>query len=266
MLRIAFAVLSESRLSQRKTVILTACFGVLLSAANHTILFLIGPQRYLSITFLSFFLPNALYCFLVSKYRDGRFFLTFFLALGLYTEIVSFTSFLKGVWPAGGYAAMLLLRLFLFPALIWASHRRLREPYRTVQRQVKANWTALAVTGGMFYLALYLMWSVPQVTIIDSPLYLTALVLVMLLMPLVYWVILADLLRQQELYQAQERERLLESEAAALHFRVEQTTLTEQQLDIQRHDLHHRFQTPDAMPERGKTRSTRCGRCRRSSV
>ena len=251
------SMMTRSRLSRKKTLILTTAFSIVIAAVNHSLLGRFGPKQFMAVSFLCFVLPILIFFFSISVYRDGRIFLTFVLAYGVYTDILSGTNFIEGILQSGGYLTMLLLRLLLFPLIEWVIWKWIREPYLTVQKDIDMDWTTPAVISCALYLALYFMWSVSNTTVADNPAFFIALFLIIVLIPLIYYYIFSVVLQQRELYQLRERDHLLEAEAAALNSRIEQTSLTERQLDIQRHDLHHRFRTLDAMLERKEYEAAR---------
>ncbi|MBR1854324.1 MAG: hypothetical protein IJ794_14490 [Lachnospiraceae bacterium] len=156
------------------------------------------------------------------------------------------------MWSFGSYETMLVIRFLSWPLLEWAAVKWVSKPYISAQRQLNMKWTLPAVTGWLFYITLYLMWSIPHVIILDTPAYLAALLLIMILMPLMYVVIFSSLIRQWKLNQSQQKELLLQTEMELLRSRIEQTSYTERQLSIQRHDLRHRFQALNTMIERGE--------------
>lgn len=100
------------------------------------------------------------------------------------------------MWSFGGYEAMLAIRFLSWPLLEWVAVKWVGKPYVSAQRQLNVNWGLPAVTGWLFYATLYLMWSIPHVIILDTPAYLAALLLIMILMPLMYIVIFGSLIRQ----------------------------------------------------------------------
>ena len=254
---ILLTLLTRSRLPTRKTATLSVLFGLAIAVANHFLLGRFGPSQFMVFSFLCFFLPVLVYSFAISAYRDGRLFLTFFLAYGIYTDVLCMTNLIGKILPRGGYPMMLILRLFLFPLLVWTVWKWVRKPYLTVQRELEMDWTIPAVISGSLYLTLYLAWMASNTVVIDSPIFMAAFLLLTVMTPLIYWYIFSVVLQQRDLYQMRDRDRLLEAEAAALHSRVEQAESMEKQLDIQRHDLHHRFQTLDSILERGEYKAAR---------
>lgn len=150
------------------------------------------------------------------------------------------------------YVVMLVSRLIAFPLAEWAALKWLRGPYLAVQRGVKKGWFAFAATAAMFYLLLIGQFSYPTM-ISERSQYIPLLLLTVVLIPCINGCIFVALFRQQQLYEARDREQLLRMQTESLRARVEQTARNEERIAIARHDLRHRFQVLDGLLKQGDT-------------
>lgn len=247
---VVFGLLFDSRFSRRKTTLITLVSMAPLMLFNLWYVTRFGGEAMVRILLLTCTLPSLLLFFLLAKHRDGRFLFTFCFADTLALEITYLTYLISYYLRDDTHIVNFLLRLAAFPLLEWVLLKYLRGRYIEMQRSVRKGWGGFAAIGGLFYLLMTLMCGYPTV-ITDRPHQIPALLLVMLLMPLMYWCILSVLYHQQELYETRQQEQLLLMQSTMLEQRVAQFSRAGQDLAIQRHDLRHRFHTLEAMLEKG---------------
>ena len=248
----SFLIFFEYRLSVKKTALLMLCFMLPVTAFQVWYLLCVGPAKMAQNIFLTMALPCVAFYFPLAKYRDGRFFYSFFLACDVNAAITVVTYLLDYYLPGDCYAVMLVSRLIAFPLVEWAAYKWLRGPYLAVQRGVKKGWFAFAATAAMFYLLLIGQFSYPTM-ISERPQYIPLLLLTVVLIPCINGCIFFALFRQQELYESRDREQLLRMQTESLRSRVEQTARSEERIAIARHDLRHRFQVLDGLLKQGDT-------------
>lgn len=253
---VIFIIFYESRYPRKKTIMLTLCFMGPLIIFDFWFFLHFGAEKTGQALLLICTLPSLIFFFVLAKYRDGRFFFTFCLADTVALEIVYITNLIDYYLPGDIYLVMFLLRLVSFPVLEFGVLKWLKGPYAQMQKSVKKGWGGFVAIAALFYVLMTMMFSFPEL-VTERPEYLPPVILVMILMPCMYWCIFFVLSKQQELHHAQGREQLLQMRSAMMRQRVEQTTRAEEQLAIQRHDLRHRFQTLDAMLEKGEVQAAR---------
>ena len=155
-----FLLLFEPRYSWRLT--LTAGFagaGILLSV-NMMAMFWLGHGIIMSIAFFTCTIPTLVLFYVLSKYRDGRFF-------------------------------------FLFCLSDFGRH--LRRPYLELTAHLEKGWWLFAATGATYYL-LIMATAIPVGSPMPGTAGLLRIILVMILMPLTYLTIFRSLWRQMLLY------------------------------------------------------------------
>jgi len=195
-----FLLLFEPRRSWKIT--LTAGFAgwTAMLAANAFLMVWKGPAIIMRVAFFTLSIPSALLFFVLSQYRDGRFFFLFCLTDTVSFWLLQITNFLDRL-TGDTYVVMLITRLILFPLAEWLFWRYLRRPYLELQRKLDKGWWLFAAIGGVYYL-LIMVTSVPVGTPMPDAMGLARIILVLILMPLTYLVVLRSLWQQMEESQA----------------------------------------------------------------
>lgn len=191
-----FLILFEPRYSWRVT--LTAGFagvGTLL-AVNTLAMLWRGHGIIMTISFFTCTLPSLLLFFVLSKYRDGRFFFLFCLSDTICFWLLQLTNFLDRL-TGDTYVTLLIGRLVVFPVVEYFFWRYLRRPYLELQSRLESGWWLFAAMGGTYYL-LIMFTAVPVDTPMPDLQGIGQIVLVLLLMPLTYLTIFRSLWRQMQ--------------------------------------------------------------------
>jgi len=191
---ILFLLLFEPRRSWKIT--LTAGFAgwTVILALNTLLMVWKGPSIIMRAAFFSCTIPSALLFFVLSQYRDGRFFFLFCLTDTISFWVLQITNFLDRL-AGDTYVVIFITRLVLFPLVEWMFWRYLRKPYLELQRKLERGWWLFAAIGGTYYL-LIMVTSVPVGTPMPDAMGLARIILVLLLMPLTYLVLLRSLWQQ----------------------------------------------------------------------
>ena len=101
---------------------------------------------------LAISLPSLIWFWLLSDFRDGRFFLAFALADTLSMIIASFGKYLALFFPEGELF-YLGLTLLLFVALLVFADRYFLL-LKTLMKQVRGGWATMALTAMLIYFVL----------------------------------------------------------------------------------------------------------------
>lgn len=238
---VLFMTLFESRLSKKKTITLTLTLMVPLMLLNFVMLALLGPVVMSTLLLVTCSLPSLIFFFLLAKYRDGRFFFTFCFADTLILEIIDLTSILD-FYLGNTYLFMLIARLIACPVLAFAIYKWIRPVYLEVQNKVKTGWYLFAAIALLFYIILSIAVSVPS-HITQRPDQLPAFLLLLILMPMIYAHIFRTLRRQQEDYERDKQDKILQLQADNMRLRIEEYNLSDQKFRMERHDFRHKLQT-----------------------
>lgn len=225
-----FLLLFEPRYSWRLT--LTAGFagaGILLSV-NMMAMFWLGHGIIMSIAFFTCTIPTLVLFYVLSKYRDGRFFFLFCLSDTTCFWLLQITNLLDRV-TGDTYVVMLISRLLLFPAIEYLFWRYLRRPYLELTAHLEKGWWLFAATGATYYL-LIMATAIPVGTPIPGTAGLLRIILVMILMPLTYLTIFRSLWRQMLLYAGKRQMELQRRDYSMICQKMELSR-------IYRHDMHH---------------------------
>ena len=233
-----FLIFFEPRRSWRTTVILSFAGAGTLLCVNVLLMFWLGHGIIMSAAFFTCTLPSMALFFLLSEYRDGRFFFLFCLSDTICFWLLQLTNFMDRL-AGGGYVVLFFSRLALFPLAEYLLWRYLRQPYRELQRKLARGWWLFAAIGLTYYL-LIMATAAP----VDAPLPdaagLLRLFLVMLLMPLTYFSIILSLWRQIRIY---ENVRMLEIQRQDYDALCQKMEVGR----IYRHDMRHHLAAVEGM-------------------
>jgi len=249
---ILFIVFYESRYPLKKTVALTGIFMGSLLVIISALIFLKGAVWVSDMIVFLCVLPSLLFFWLLSSQRDGRFIFTFCFVDTVSLWWIVLTMILNYLLTPDSYWVIFIGRLVGFPVFEYLAYFRFRKQYLEAQRAVSKGWGSFAAVTTVFY-ALLVVTSLYPTDFYSRPEILPVLLLLLLLLPLMYYNIFQILLRQQRLTDAEDQMRILNSQAAAMEQRVNQTMESEKQISIYRHDLRHRLQTIYAMLQGGET-------------
>ena len=114
---ILFTMFSEFRFPKKKTELLLVCTVGPIACINVGLYLLLGSERIGQIFILTCILPTAMLVFPLVKYRDGRFFFTFFAVCTVSTLITGFTHLLNFCLTPESNFVMGVTRLLAFPAV-----------------------------------------------------------------------------------------------------------------------------------------------------
>ena len=250
---ILFIAFYESRYPKKKTYILTGVFTGGLLVILSVLIFVKGAVWVSNAALVTCTLPSLVFFYLMSSQRDGRFVFTFCLVDTVSLWFIALTMVLNYWLTPDTYWVLFFGRLIGFPAFEYLAYRRLRKPYLEVQRAVAKGWFSFAAVTAVFYISLFVASLYPA-SIYENPNGIPILLLLLILMPLMYWNIFQVLMRQQRLADAEEEARILHLQSAMMAQRIERTTEAEKQISIHRHDLHHQLQAIKTMLENGEIR------------
>lgn len=242
-----FIALFESRLSRKKTNTLILTLMVPLLLVNFLLLMILGPTVMSTLLLVTCSLPSMCFFLALSKYRDGRFFFTFFFSDTLILEVIHLTSILD-FYLGGDYRFMAVSRLIVCPLLTLAVWKWVRPEYLRLQRCVKKGWGISAAIALLFYVILSFEISVPS-HIVQRPEQLPGFLLQLLLMPAIYLHFFRTLRQQMLLHETDMQEQILQLQVDNMCQRMEEFREFEQKYRIERHDYRHNLQTIAALLE-----------------
>ena len=237
-----FLLLFEPRYSWRTTLIAAFAGAGTLLVVNVLAMYRMGHGIIMTAAFFTCTIPSMLLFFVLSKYRDGRFFFLFCLSDTMCFWLLQITNFLDRL-SGDTYVMLLVSRLLIFPAVEFVFWRYLRRPYLELQRALDRGWWLFAIVGATYYL-LIMSTAVP----VDAPMPDAAgalrILLVLILMPLTYLTILHSLWRQMQVY---ENNRQLERQRRGYDLLCEKVELGR----VYRHDMRHHLAALDGMLQQG---------------
>ena len=150
---VMFMILFESRFSRKKTNILIGAFMGPLMVANGILALVVPPDVGGTLLLATISLPSLIFFLIIAKKRDGRFFFTFCMVDTIVLEVIYVSQVINFHTTPDSYIVMFLIRLAAYPLLEGFMWKKLRAPYREVQRQTKNGWWLFTTIAAIFYSA-----------------------------------------------------------------------------------------------------------------
>ncbi len=247
---VVFLLLFRSKYPLRRTCLTIFIICTVLLSAAFTLLAFWGWAAVARVALLTCSIPSMILFYLLSEYRDGRFFFTFCLSDTCCIWIMQTTVLLDRLCGET-YIVLFITRLLLFPLFELLLWKKLRRPYLELQAGLPGGWWLVTVISALFYLLLMAV-NVPVDIPITSYSQLMVLLLVLVLMPVTYITIFFSLRRQMLYYEAQNKQDLLAAQVSGLEGRIAAARTAEETIRIERHDLRHKLLTVEDMLARGE--------------
>jgi len=248
---ILFLFLFESRYPKKKYLASLIPFLLIWFGVNLGILFAFGIEVQGTYSLLTASLPSLIYFWIVAKDRGGRFFFTFCMVDTVMIWVMLVTGLLDYFAGSEGIVNF-VSRMIAFPIMIYLTMKVARKPYLRLLRTVSRGWWLFAAMTGLFYLTLTIAGGIPT-NLRLRPEDMPVAIMILILLPLVYATIFRVLYQQQELFDAQERQRTLEVQSVMVEQRADEFRRMEDKVRIERHDLRHRFQAVYTMLQNSQT-------------
>lgn len=225
-----FLLLFEPRYSWRTTLLSGFAGAGTLLIANVLAMYWLGHGIIMSIAFFTCTIPTLILFYVLSKYRDGRFFFLFCLSDTSCFWMLQITNLLDRL-TGDTYVMLFFSRLLIFPAVEYLFWRYLRRPFLDLQAHLEKGWWLFAATGATYYL-LIMATAIPVDSPIPDTVGLLRISLVMILMPLTYLTIFRSLWRQMQLYEGTRQMEIQRQDYSMICQKMELSR-------IYRHDMHH---------------------------
>ncbi len=241
---IAFLFIYEYRGTKKRFIIAYILFMCYYMGVTGALLFYYGDGTLGGLTFFICTMPSLAFYYIFAKTR-GASFLFFFCMTDTVTAWILFASTLADTLLKGDNAVALAVQLVAFPVYEFILWKWCRRPVLRLQRAVRRGWGFFAAVTGLFYICILVVGT--RFDTMDGAL---VAALILLLMPVTYVAMLWTLYQLMLFYQNQERQSVLQTQAAMMELRAEEIRRAEEKLRIERHDLRHRLDAVAAMVER----------------
>lgn len=245
---IMFLMLFEPRYSKKKTVIVSLAAMVPLFAINFVLFLWVGADRFGAVSLISLTLPSVIIFWFLAKYRDGRFFFTFFMVNTIMHEIVYLTKILNHLITPDTYVLMFAVRMLIFPLLEILLLWNFRGRYLSVVSNNKKGWGFSVIFGGIMYVAIMFLMNMPT-SITDTPEYLSIIILLFLQMPVMYMYMILSRRHQQRMYERIEQEKILQLQSSNMLARMEELAASNEKFREERHNFRHKMKTIASLVE-----------------
>lgn len=158
---VIMAELMEYRLEKKRAHIAIAVFTVFYILLVLTVYRRFGSTTGGQLYMFYGLLPLALFYYLISLYRDGRFFFSLFASHITLLSVIDLTNLIDSYFPTEGHLVHSILRLILFPLIFILIHKYIAPQYRRVQKDIEMGWTVHAILTGLFYVLLLYTYIFP---------------------------------------------------------------------------------------------------------
>ena len=233
------------RYPMKKTAILALSF-IPLSVFNLWVYYLFGSEAGGQLFLIINTIPTLFLCLYLSDYRDGRFLFTYFFIKTISLSVILFTNLADAFFTSDSHILLALLRLILYPVVLFILMRFVREGYFLVQEKLPARWLLFGILSALFYVTLHLFFNFPT-TLSKRPIHIPVFFLIFIVMILTYVTMFRMIYQTITIYEAREREDLLTIETSSLMSRLKEFEEKNEAVAIYRHDERHRLQQLLAM-------------------
>jgi len=244
---VVFLLLFRSKYPPRRTWVTVFAICAALLVLGVSLLTVFGWENVTRVALVTCSIPSAVLFYLLSEYRDGRFFFTFCISDTTCIWLMQLTNLLDRLC-GGTYVVLLISRLVLFPLLEVFLWKKVRRPYLELQAKLSSGWWIKTAIAAGFYLLLMVV-SIPVGIPITGYSQIITLLVAMALMPVTYVAILGSLRRQILYYEARNRQDLFATrdELAQENLRILQEGTAA--LSKARHDILGHLNTLQALTE-----------------
>ena len=246
---VMFILLYEPKYEKKKSMTITLATMIPLCVINLVLAFFIPADKYGTLMLVTLTLPSLIVFYILSKYKDGRFFFAFCLVDTTSLEILYVSQILNFYTTPDTYIVMFLIRLIAFPLLEILIVKKLKAIFADVQKHTPKIWWTFTVISAIFYVLLTLMMNSPC-SITERPEYLPAMILVFLLMPIIYVDIFHTLIQMRRAHETNERADILQLQVNNITQRAAEFSQANEKFRIERHNFRHKMQTIAGLVER----------------
>ena len=241
-----FFALNEFRYSRKRAAFLTILLNIPILLVTVSIYILLGSESGGQFALLFYIIPQTVVYLVISRYRDGRFFSTYFFTSGINIFIIQISNLIDYYSPCDNNIVMFLIRVVLYPVALFFIVKAMQKPHRRAMNSIHTGWNFFAYLSVLYTLLLLLVFNFPD-TLHKRPYDIPALILIFILMLLTNFYYIQTLLRQQDYYHEKEINQFLELQMKMMQQKIDQTAQTEKSISIYRHDLRHMLNTLSGM-------------------
>ena len=241
-----FFVMSEFRESEKIAAVQTILLNIPILLITLFAYGALGSEHGGQLALFFYVIPQTVAFFFISRYRDGRFFSTYFFISGINIFLIQITNLLDSFAPWDNHIVMFLLRLALYPVTLLLMVRYMKEPYHRAMNAIQSGWNMFACISVLYTLLLLVIFNFPG-TLSKRPYDIPALLLIFVLMLLTNRYYIQTLVKQADYYHEKEVNQFLELQMKMMHQKIDQTAQEEKNISILRHDLRHILTTVVSM-------------------
>lgn len=253
---VLFMFFFDSRYSKKKTAIITCCAIVPLLMLNFILLVMLGQDLYGKIVLPALVIPSLTFFFFMAKHRDLRFLFTFCLCDTISMEIIVLSMILNWYLTPASNIVMFVIRLAGFPFVELFAVKKLRKHYFAIQDSISKGWGIFFLVSVIFYVLILAVMAWPT-HIYQRPEDMPVILVLMVLMPLMYFNIFQILFHQNKLHGIAREQELWQIQSEQMQRQLRQMTKSDERVRRERHDLRHRLSGIDMMLQKGQISEAR---------
>lgn len=158
-----FASLIEPRMSRKRTYLICNFFCLVCFTIHGSITMAFGPEVGSQIQLFTFMIPSIIFCFIISKYRDARFFFTYVVAdiSFMVVETVGWMIIESTVGEENSISVFIRMGYVMLTAFLIIKF--FAGPYREALQFVNKRWRYPAICAVIFELLITYITSYPTI-------------------------------------------------------------------------------------------------------
>ena len=247
---VVFSLLFETKYTLKTYLKSFIPFITILLGVNFFVIFKYGFSSYAQLTFFTATLPSLIYFFVVSRYKNGKFFFTFCLVDTSVIWFATFVALIDFLLDAQGLFNS-IIRFISAPIIIYATVHFFRKAFMSLLHTVKKGWWLLTGATGVVYALLLVLTGYP-VSLRDRPDDILLAIIIAIFLPIVYLAMFYILFSQKKLLDMRSAQHVFSAQCSMIESRVDEIHSAEEKIRIERHDIRHKLKIIEEFALKGE--------------
>lgn len=216
---IALFFMFRYKYSKKVTLLIGFFGGSSIIITNALLIFLLNTMEYINVMWLSLLIPTFILLLLISSDKGFKFIFTYFFIFTIVFWIIQVTGLLDNSLKGNGWI-LFFSRFFILPIGEYIIYRYVKKPYAFLLKNLKFGWEMLSLLTILYYFILIISSSYPTL-IYNRPDDYLIYSLILLFMPLMYWVVFLLLNKQIQIHKTNEINNLLKHQQEQLELQLD---------------------------------------------
>ena len=236
---VVFSLLFETKYTLKTYLKSFIPFITILLGVNFYVIFKYGFSSYAQLTFFTATLPSLIYFFIVSKYKNGKFFFTFCL---VDTSVIWFATFVALIDFLLGAEGLFnsIIRFISAPIIIYTTIHFFRRAFMSLLHTVQKGWWLLTGATGVVYALLLVLTGYP-VSLRERPDDIFLAIIIAIFLPIVYLAMFYILFAQKKLLEMRSSQHIFSAQCSMIEERAKEMSSFEEKTRIEKHDIRHKL-------------------------